>query len=184
MKKTIILICVFLMLTQAGFTEERDSAISVGMGPEFNMNSRENFAGAICVNMEYQLPFFALPLSVGLTITASSNFDDTSVMETTGMARWYFLGTTYTGFFAQFDIGTHFILERDIPVTLFETGLRGGYRLPLGDTFYVEPYGRFGYPYFIGFGVLAGMTISLAPDPSRNNINSHSAAESSSGAEE
>jgi len=36
-------------------------------------------------------------------------------------------------------------------------GLRAGYRLPLGDMFFIEPFGRVGYPFMFGIGALAGV---------------------------
>jgi len=40
---------------------------------------------------------------------------------------------------------------------MFLGGLRGGYRFTLASHFYVEPYGRIGYPFAFGIGALAGL---------------------------
>jgi len=169
-KNIIFLVLFFLVFGQIAFAQssEANTVISAGIGPEFNMNSRENFAGGIALSLDYQLPIEAIRLSAGLTVTASYNFTDTFVLETTAMARWYFLGADHTGLFAQVDLGVHLITERDVSVILFEGGIRAGYRLLLGDSFYIEPYGRFGYPYFMGIGVLAGMRIQISPNSPGN----------------
>ena len=107
----------------------------------------------------------------GQGYNARWNFTDTTVFETTSLFRWYFLGLGYEGFFAQVDLGIQLITEFGISVLLFEGGLRGGYRMFLNDTFYIEPYGRFGYPYFMGVGVLAGMRFRINLNSSNSNIN-------------
>lgn len=188
MNKKFILVCVIFLLAPFGFAQDTDdfnnqgnfssqgnfggnensgdSVISVGAGPELNMNSREGFAFGAGLSIDYQLPFPSPELAAGAVVTASSNFDDTFVIEATAMARWYFMGTNYTGLFAQVDLGMHYITERDVSLILFQGGVRAGYRLPMSDSFYIEPYGRFGYPHFIGIGVLAGMRFNLSSDPS------------------
>jgi len=173
LKKSIILICIILLLSQAGFAQENPQhVISLGFGPEINMNARHNFAGGLTLSADYQLPISANQFAAGLIISGSHNFSDTGVMETIGMFRWYFMGDDYTGFFAQADVGIHFITEEHAPPVLFHVGVRAGYRIPLTDMFYIEPYGRFGYPYFLGLGVLAGMRIQLPSNSSnRNNVN-------------
>jgi hypothetical protein len=37
--------------------------------------------------------------------------------------------------------------------------LRGGYRMPVGSLWYIEPYGRGGYPFVFGIGVMAGVRV-------------------------
>jgi len=183
--KNLILICIiFLLFSQAGFTEdvienvftddvftENVRVISIGIGPELNMNSRENYAGGLSLNMEYQLPVSRFQLSTGLTVTLSHNFSNTFVFEATGMFRWYFPDITHNGFFTQIDLGTHMITERGVFAPLFEAGLRAGYRMPLGEKYYIEPYGRFGFPYFWGAGVLAGINFQKTKSPKKNTNN-------------
>jgi len=208
LKKSIILICAILLGVAAlGFAQDDDMnlsdsnrvdsnrvdssrvdssrAIFIGIGPEINMNSREGFAGGIPINIDYQLPISALPLALGLTITMSSNFSDTTVAETTGLFRWYFMGMNHSGFFAQVDLGMHILTERNVSLTLFNGGIRAGFRLPLGDFFYVDPHGRFGYPFFIGAGVLGGMRFMPSNSPNINTTsNATSYTNGSSGTEE
>jgi len=130
--------------------------IGLGLGAEWNMNSREMFAGGALLNFDFNLPM--APIAVGVTGTVSSNFGEGLVVESSALFRWYFLGKKWSGFFAQADIGAVFIFEEDETKPMFMGGLKAGYRFPLG-MFYVEPYGRVGYPFMFGIGVLAGIRI-------------------------
>jgi len=166
MKKLIILVCFILLFGQAGFAQsENHKAISVGLGPEFNMNARENFAGALSLSIDYQLP---VQLAIGLSVIGSANFSETNVLEAAGIFRWYILGDNHTGLFVQTDLGLHLISERSVIKPMFGGGLRAGYRLLLGESFYIEPYGRFGFPYFYGVGVLAGMPFRFSAKASNS----------------
>jgi hypothetical protein len=117
------------------------------------MNSRENFAGGAALAFDYNLPrSFAL----GLNITASSNFSGITVIEPAALLRWYFLGG-HSGIFVQADGGAYLILEDEKFTAMFLGGLRCGFRLPVKSSFYLEPYGRIGYPFVFGIGVLTGI---------------------------
>ena len=130
--------------------------IGLGLGAEWNMNSREMFAGGALLNFDFNLPM--APIAVGVTGTVSSNFAAGLVVEASALFRWYFLGKKWSGFFAQADVGAVFIFEEDETKPMFMGGLKAGYRFPLG-MFFVEPYGRVGYPFMFGIGVLAGIRI-------------------------
>jgi len=117
------------------------------------MNSRVNFAGGGVLAFDYALPH---SFAVGLNVTASNNFSGITVIESAVLFRWYFLGG-YTGFFVQADGGASFLLEDGEFSHVFLGGLRGGFRLPLKSKFYLEPYGRIGYPFAFGVGVLTGI---------------------------
>jgi len=161
-----IILLLFSQVVFAQNEEEKDEnnvsnkkGISIGLGPELNMNSREGFAYGAGLGITYQLPVSALQLAAGLTVTGSYNLSDTFVAEAAALFRWYFLGVNYTGFFVQADLGMHFISERSVMVSVYQGGLRAGMRVPLSDSFFIEPYGRFGIPYFMGAGLLAGIRI-------------------------
>jgi hypothetical protein len=62
----------------------------------------------------------------------------------------------HRNFFVQADIGAYLFLEEGEVTPMFNGGLRVGYRIPLGS-FYIEPYGRGGYPYIFGIGLAAGV---------------------------
>jgi len=166
-KKVAFLIVIVLTIGQIGFSQEAEietvsednnvHVISVGLGPELNMNAPEGFAGGIGLNINYQLP---RSLAAGLIISASHDFDETSVLELGAMLRLYLFGAEYSGFFAQADLGTTLIFYDNETTPVFMGGLRAGYRISLGSAF-VEPYLRVGYPYLFGVGVIGGIPITI-----------------------
>jgi len=143
---------------ESAHSERDEKKFAVGLGLEFNMNSPKRYAGGVVLGFDYNLPYF---LAVGFTAAYSNNFFGFSVMEPAALFRWYFLGKKYTGFFAQADIGASLIFERGALIPMFLGGLRGGYRFPLGSSFYVEPFGRLGYPFAFGIGVIAGIRLPV-----------------------
>jgi hypothetical protein len=151
MKK--VLLCTIAALALGMNLYAQEPIMAVGFGLEWNMNSRQNFAGGAVLGFDYS---FMQSFAAGLTITASSNFGGITVIEPVAMFRWYFLGSGHNGFFAQAELGAYLILEDGLTI-MFDGGLRAGFRLPLGQRFYVEPYGRLGYPFAYGLGVMAGM---------------------------
>jgi hypothetical protein len=150
-KKAIFLAALILVLGMNVYALEKKAAIGAGM--EWNMNARENFAGGALLSFDCNLP---RSFAIGLNVTASINFSDITVIEPATFFRWYFLGG-HNGFFVQADLGAYLIFENDDLTTLFLGGLRGGFRFPLGKSFYVEPFGRIGYPFAFGVGALAGI---------------------------
>ncbi len=148
--------------TQEDETSSDESTVSakkmsLRIGPEWNMNARENFAAGAVIGFDYG---FLGMFAAGLSLTASSNFNGITVLEPAAAFRWYFLPRnkgTYSGFFVQADIGAYLVFEDGGPSTLFDGGLRAGFRLPLGKMFYIEPYGRVGYPFVFGLGAAAGI---------------------------
>jgi len=155
MKKTILLAALVfaLCVTLYAQEQEKEKKAALGIGAEWNMNSRENFAGGAVMAFDYALPN---SFAVGLNATASSNFSGITVIEPSALFRWYFLGG-YSGFFVQADCGAYLILEDGEFTAMFLGGLRSGFRVPLKSKFYIEPYGRIGYPFVFGVGVLAGI---------------------------
>jgi len=156
-KIAAFLAVLVLAAGQYVFAKEDTSGhkFAIRVGPEFNMNSRENFAGGVVLGFDFCAP--SKPLSFGMNVTGSYNFYDTDVIELAPFLRWYFPGIRHSGFFIQADGGYHFIIkpvEDSYPMIM--GGLSGGYRVPLGS-FYIEPYGRIGYPFFFGIGTITGI---------------------------
>jgi len=158
-KKTISIIALILFLSVNVYAQEKKAAI--GAGPEWNMNSRENFAGGAGLAFDYILPY---SFAAGVTFTASSNFSGATALEPAALFRWYFLGG-YTGFFLQADIGSFLFFDKGEVFPYLLGGLSGGFRLPLKSSFYIEPYGRLGYPFAFGIGVLFGVRFIDHGDP-------------------
>lgn len=152
MKKTILLLMLIPAFTLSAAAQEKK--ISAGLGPEFNWNARHDFAGGAALGVYFNLPNF---FAAGVSVTGSSNFNDISTVEPTALFRWYFQKKGYTGFFAQLSAGAFIIFEEEGVTPMIDAGLSGGYRLPLGASFYLEPYLRLGYPFGFGVGVTGGM---------------------------
>jgi hypothetical protein len=149
--KPLFFILLFLLLTTGVFAQETKAAI--GIGPEWNMNARDNFAAGAALAFDGTLPHsFAL----GLNFTASTNFSGFSVLEPAAIVRRYFSGDGQSGLFAQADLGCYLILEDEEITPMFAGGLRGGFRMPLALSLYIEPYGRVGYPFAFGVGAVIG----------------------------
>jgi len=139
----------------SGETENTNSKVAVGAGLEWNMNSRENFAMGALLGFDIN---FGASFAAGFNAIFSSNFTNFSVIEPAAFFRWYFLGKGHTGFFAQAEGGVFIIFEESVSA-LPMGGIRAGFRFPLGQKFYIEPYGRLGYPFLFGVGAIAGMRI-------------------------
>jgi hypothetical protein len=143
---------VYAQEAQESGADGKRAAVSIG--PEWNMNSRKNFAGGAILGFDYNL---GSSFALGINAAASNNFFGITVIEPAALFRWYFLPDDHTGWFVQADIGAYLIFEDGEITTLFMGGLKGGIRLPFGDMFFVEPYGRIGYPFAFGIGVMAGI---------------------------
>lgn len=116
------------------------------------MNSREKFSNGAALSFNYNLPH---SLALGLCLTGSNNLDGIIVIEPVALLRFYPLGG-HSWIFIQADGGAYLILEDEELTTLYLGGLRGGFRLPLGKSFFLELYGRIGYPFVFGAGALTG----------------------------
>ena len=152
MKKWIFLVIIFSELYLCAFAQEKTMAI--GLGAEWNMASRHNFAGGTAVNFTYNLP---KSTALGLSLTGSMNFNKIYVLEPAFLVRHYFSQDIYSGFFVQFDIGAFIAMEEKGTTPMLMSGIAGGYRIPLKSSFYIEPYGRLGYPFAFGLGVMTGI---------------------------
>lgn len=142
----------------------QDNKFSIGLGPELNMNTPDIFAGGVHLSLDFSFSTF---LAAGLFFAGSYNFVDTTAIEIGGLVRSYLPGKDHLGLFAQIDFGTTLILYNDEMTPAPMGGLRAGYRFGIGTGSYVEPFFRFGYPYFIGVGAIAGMRIdtkSMSPE--------------------
>ncbi|MCL2721851.1 MAG: hypothetical protein FWD47_11005 [Treponema sp.] len=153
MKKIFLFILMIFMLVLCIFAEDKQKS-ATGAGLELNMNSRENFAVGAVINFDYKL---GSSFAAGINLTASNNFSGIIVIEPAAMFRFYFLGNNHAGWFVQTDAGAYLVLEDDDLTPMFLGGLRAGLRLPLGSKFFAEPFGRIGYPFVFGVGVLAGI---------------------------
>jgi len=152
MKKVLALLLLLGCVLAVNAAEEKK--MSAGIGLEWNMDSRHNFAGGTLLTFDYKLPRFA---SLGFFLAGSSNFRNTHVIEPAFVFRAYLREYEFAGFFFQNELGISFITE-DGDLTLRPlVGFGAGYRFLLDQSFYVEPYGRLGYPFAFGLGVIGGI---------------------------
>ena len=151
--RRLLIVILFLICSLYAFSEEKRMA--VGLGLEWNMNSRHNFAGGAVLGMNFNLTD---KIALGLNLGGSSNFSTVVVIEPAALFRYYFLENEHGKFFGQVDAGAFFLFEEGYDMyTMALFGIRGGLRKPLGSSFYIEPYGRLGYPFVFGLGVMAGL---------------------------
>jgi len=139
---------------------QREKLAALGLALEgWNFNSRQNFAGGAALAFDVDIPYF---MATGISLTASHNFGDTIILEPAIFLRWYAFGVMlqkHTGLFAQAEVGPFIGFEGDgLFPPMVTGGLRVGYRHLL-DSFYIEPYSRFGYPYVFGIGLAAGVKL-------------------------
>jgi len=87
-------VCVFAQ--DEGENSAKSGRFAISIGPEFNMNSRENFAGGLVLGFDVS---FGSAFAAGATVTASYNFSEIFVLEPSALFRWYFLGKKHSGFF-------------------------------------------------------------------------------------
>lgn len=104
MKKKLLILWFILVTAHCAFAQS-EKKFAVGLGPEFNMNSRYNFAAGAGLGLDYALPVSFAPFAVGLNFTASYNFSEFTALEAAAAFRWYFLGGKHKGFFAQAEGG-------------------------------------------------------------------------------
>jgi hypothetical protein len=151
MKKWLLLIILISGFCLGAFAQEKK--IALGLGAEWNMDSRHDFAGGAALNLIRNLPGSS---ALGLSFKGSMNFNNIYVLEPAFLIRHYFSQDTYSGFFLQFDVGAFIALEEKGITPMIMSGLGAGFRLPLGSSFYIEPCGRLGYPFAFGLGAMAG----------------------------
>jgi len=153
MKKWMLLVLFFSGVCLCVHAQEKKT--SIGLGAEWNMASRHDFAGGAVMNLFFNLPGST---ALGFSFTGSSNFNKIYVMEPAFLVRQYSLQDKHSGFFIQFDIGAFIAFEEKGITPMIKSGLAGGYRIPLGSFFYFEPYGRAGYPFAFGLGAMTGIS--------------------------
>ena len=178
-KKAFLLATVIIMaISGLAFAQEDETTdetwqhkFAIGLGPEINKHTPQGYAMGLSLNFDYNLPITTSRTSfaAGVSFIGSHNFDGITVLEPNIMFRWYFLNPSYTGLFAQINLGGNIIMgetEYNAPIALV-TDMRAGYRLPFARNFYVEPYVRGGYPVLWGAGLICGMRFPAQPRPPR-----------------
>ncbi|MCL2069585.1 MAG: hypothetical protein FWH19_01190 [Treponema sp.] len=156
MKKPLVLVILLVFFFTPGvFAQEtKESSMSAGLGLEWNWDSRHDFAGGIPVNIIYDIH---RDFSLGLNVTGSYNFFSMEALELSILARSYIDKNRRLGTFIQGEMGAFIIFEEEGITPMPLLGFHLGYRHLLTRLFYLEPYGRLGYPFGFGIGLTAGI---------------------------
>jgi hypothetical protein len=149
--RILLIVVLFLFISLTAFGQEK---MSIGLGPEFNWNSRQRYAAGIPLYFGYN---FKEKYKAGTIITFSNNFGNFSVIEPTLFIRRYFNDSMFSGFFVQADLGVFLIFESGEFIPMADAGARVGYRKFFGQSFFIDPNVRLGYPFGFGVGVIAGL---------------------------
>jgi len=134
--------------------------IFLGTGPEFNMNSHENFAGGLGLYSGFDL---SQHFVLGLKTNYSYNFKNMSMLEVAALLRFYPFNQR---FFLQTESGISILFENTENSIKFLGGINTGWTFLMGKKLFIEPTLRIGYPYLFGVGVNFGLYFT----PKKNQI--------------
>jgi hypothetical protein len=159
----LVVLGVFFLFFAAGTVwaegEQIPFRFSIGAGAEVNKNTVTDIAiGGVLTND------FAINsrFSTATKLAFSYNLEAVGTMEAEFGVRFYFLSWNSSGPFVQGHGGASFIFWRnDIHDEMFIEPIYGGtlgWRFHFGSV-YVEPYGRGGYPFLWGGGLIVGISI-------------------------
>jgi hypothetical protein len=139
--------------------------LSVGLGAEANMNTREGAAFGGSIGVEYGI---SDAWAAGVRFTVSHNFDDTLTLAPSAFARLYVFqlipltkvsdaaNALLGGVFAQAGAGASMVRQDNYNTAAQILGeFAAGWRFRSGNM-YAEPYVRFGVPFLWAAGVNAG----------------------------
>jgi len=180
-KRYIRKLTVFLLLIaapsawgQTAKTPADSKILSIGLGPEVNLNSGSGMGMGAIAAIDFS---FAKYWAAGVTAKGSYDLSSAWVAEGGALIRYYlnsilvsrgkepWQGVTHSGFFLQAEGGVHYIAQDNVFLYDGDTLLRPmgggriGWRFLLGNYFYAEPYGRGGYPFLWGAGLVMGIRL-------------------------
>jgi hypothetical protein len=157
-----VLIGFFVFFLGAGIAAEEAPIpfkFSLGWGAEGNNNTEEKAAIAGVLTNDFAINS---RISIGTRLSFSYNFEDLGTLEGALMFRFYVLSRNSAGPFIQADGGLSYIFwrndTRDDMFTEFLYGGTLGWRFRVGSV-YFEPYGRGGYPFVWGGGLIMGVSL-------------------------
>jgi hypothetical protein len=170
MKKHVFLSVMLAICCSAFAAAQGAMRLSVGLGAEGNMNTRENAAFGGSFTVDYGITD---AWAAGIKFTASHNFGSTLVLDPTAFGRLYLFKlislakvsdtgkTLLGGVYAQVGVGASVVQQKGYDIAPLVTGEAAiGWRFTFGD-WYVEPYARFGVPFIWGVGVSGGYRFNL-----------------------
>jgi len=135
---------------------------ALGVGVDYGLNTRENFALGYGITFERYL--FCPWLGLGLRGMMYTDFQTLSSTDALLSLRLWFPGIKNKAFFfAQWGFGMSIYSEEGRSINSFVMDAIAGCRIHLGkkNRFYVEPYIRGGFPFVFSAGVNAGRRFDL-----------------------
>lgn len=158
--KRIFLILIFIT---GGFLFAEGLPISFGGNLGADMSNPMGYAFNVGIHGDYGiLKDLKLGLQQEFGFAPSFFNSDTSVY-----TKWYTpFDFSFPGFyiipFVKGNIGVSYLKYKEMYTTAFLIGAEAGISMDFQTSvpgLYVEPYLRFGYPYFWGFGIAAGYSL-------------------------
>ena len=157
---TLALLCFFLFAFPVFAEEGREDVWWVCPSAEAAMFKTSGLSSGGAVAIAY-----GSGASLGLKAAYFlGDKNEADVLELSFLLRIYFFGGEATsGPFIQVSGGPAIFVGQDEDVSLksewgtISAGLAFGWRISLGDAFFVEPYIRGGYPFLVGGGLSAGI---------------------------
>lgn len=161
-----VLFAFLMLLYGPQFSFARDTALSLGLNLEGNMNTVSRASAASGLSLALDLGrFFAAGLKTGY----SHNFSGIGTLETAALGRWYFLSVKQSRLFVQAEAGAALIFYDGKTIPAFLGSLALGWRIALGD-WYLEPALRGGYPHIWGAGLGFGVTGNRSGEPADGSL--------------
>jgi hypothetical protein len=162
-----IWLALFIAALAVGVYAQESGALSVGIGADGNMNTREHAALGGSLAVEYGI---TNAWAAGIKFTVSHNLSDTLVLDPEAFARLYVFqlarlaetaNPVFGGVYAQAGAGVSVVRQdRYDTAPIFLGEIAAGWRFMCGN-WYVEPSARFGMPFLWGAGVSGGYRFDL-----------------------
>ncbi|GHV69545.1 hypothetical protein AGMMS49928_12210 [Spirochaetia bacterium] len=150
------LFCLILLVFTVFTAYSEDfSPLSLSLGLEISRYSLKGVSFGPVLAGEYRFS----SLAAGAALGFFHDFDDYMTFEPGAFLRWFPFtrsGALIKGLYAEGRVGAALMLHDDDMKTLVMGSLGAGWRFDLGDSWYVEPNLRGGYPFLVGVGVAAG----------------------------
>jgi len=148
MGRKLFLAVILLCCLTAGIFAQ---GFFLGLGAEASAYTREGAAvgGSLVLGINLNSYF-----TTGIRASFFHNMDTLKAIDPVVFFRYY--PSSYLGLYLQAEGGYAILLEMGEIFPVISGGLTAGWRFYLGEGWFIEPSGRFGYPYMWGAGLTAG----------------------------
>jgi len=148
----ILLFCLLIFIAGSIFALDD---VFIGFSAEANGNTREGTAAGGGWTIGFDLNQYA---GIGIKTVFSHDLDSMITMEQCALLRFY-LPINKHGLFIQAEAGGSILFEDEKSDFVFIGGIATGWRFKIGKNWYIEPFGRGGYPFVWGAGLVTGILI-------------------------